>query len=111
MIIPLFLVLVLVFPSCGLFLGKFFQQKKKPKKPQSAGKGQEQTKAEGRGRTLMLFGNTEYLGAPPNPPRSSAGWRDRMGAAAWERRLEAEQRFGGNGDAKLQHLLPGRIVF
>jgi len=33
----------------------------------------------------------------------------RMGPGAREQRLEAEHRFGGNRDPKLQHLLPGRF--
>lgn len=63
--IPLFLPFYLFFfPQCGLFLFKFLlkKKKKKPGKPQSSGKGQEQTKA------LLLRQNTECLRAPPALP-------------------------------------------
>lgn len=53
--------------SCGLFLGKFLKKKKSPEKPQSTGKGQEQTKEEGHGRRSSGILNTPKL--PQTLPR------------------------------------------
>lgn len=60
-----FFVLGLFFSlSCGLFLGKFLKKKNSPEKPQSTGKGQEQTKEEGYGPC------SSGIELPPTPPKT-----------------------------------------